>query len=269
MHELVLLNSELVQARDALLPAVSSGAQNGTGVFTTIAIYGGKPFLWEMHWRRLAEHSLKLGIDLGDFGADVTRQRLDELLVSNSVNNGRARITFVDGSPSKLWPVESDQGTNLVITTANLRPKPAQLRLYLSPYRINSASPLAGVKSCSYLDKILALEHARLRNFEEAVQLNERGEIASACMANIFWRKGGRLFTASLATGCLAGTTREFLLGKMECEQVEVGIEELRDADMIFLTSAGIGVLTVDEFEGRGLAGSGDPILELIPGRDQ
>jgi branched-subunit amino acid aminotransferase/4-amino-4-deoxychorismate lyase len=25
----------------------------GKGVFTTVAIFGGKPFLWEKHWRRL------------------------------------------------------------------------------------------------------------------------------------------------------------------------------------------------------------------------
>ena len=269
MHELVLFNSTLLGAEEALLPAVSSAAQNGKGVFTTIAIYGGDPFLWEMHWRRLAEHSRKLGVDLGNFGADVTRQRLDQLLKSNSVKDGRARVTFFDGSPSKLWPYESDQRTNLVITSADLRPKLEQVRLGLSPYLINSASPLAGVKSCNYLEKVLALESAKLRDLEEAVQLNERGEITSGCMANIFWRKGGRLFTPSLETGCLAGTTRKFVLSNLECDEVRIGIDELRDAHMIFLTSAGIGAICVDEFDGRGLEGSGDPVLELLPAGDQ
>ena len=268
MHELVLFNSTLVPAEQAILPAVSSGAQNAKGIFTTIAIHNGEPFLWEMHWRRLAEHARKLTIDLDEFGDDDTRDRLDQVLKSNSVKDGRARITFFDGSPSKLWPFESGQGTNLVITSADLRPKPRQMRLGLSPYPINSASPLAGVKSCNYLEKILALEDAQLRDFEEAVQLNERGEITSACMTNIFWRKAGQLFTPSLDTGCLAGTTREFVLSNLECEEVRVGIDELREADMIFLTSAGIGAILVDEFEGRRLKGSGDPILELLPRRD-
>src|SRR5688500_6140446 len=152
MHELVLFNSTLVPAEKALLPAVSSGAQNAKGVFTTIAIHGGEPFLWEMHWRRLSEHSSKVGIELGEFSAGVTRQGLDQLITSNAVIDGRARVTFFDGSPSKLWAYESGQGTNLVITTADLRPKPTRPKLGLSPYRINSASPLAGVKSCNYLE---------------------------------------------------------------------------------------------------------------------
>jgi branched-chain amino acid aminotransferase len=265
MHEIVLFNSTLLGAEEALLPAVSSAAQNGKGVFTTIAIYDGEPFLWERHWRRLAEHSIRVGIDLSPFDCDVTRRWLDRLLTSNLVKDGRARITFFDGSPSKLWPFPLDQGTNLVITTAGPRSKPRPLRLGLSPYRINSASPLAGVKSCNYLEKILALDDAKLRDFDEAVQLNERSEIASACMANIFWRNGGRLFTPSMATGCLAGTTREFVLGTVACEEVQAGIDQLREADMIVLTSAGIGAVMVDEFEGRRLEASNHPILELHP----
>ena len=267
MHELVLFNTRLVPAEEALLPAISSGSQIAKGVFTTIAIHDGEPLLWDLHWRRLAEHSLKVGVDLGDFCAEITRERLDQLLKSNSVKDGRARITFFDGSPSTMWPFESDQGTSLVITSADLRPKLRRVRLGLSPYRINSASPLAGVKSCNYLEKVLALEDAKLRALEEAVQLNERGEITSACMANVFWRRGGRLFTPSLDTGCLAGTTREFVLNSLECAEVRVGIDDLIGADMIFLTSAGIGAIRVDEFEGRRLEVSGDPILEVLPAR--
>ena len=269
MHELVVFNSTIVPAEKALLPAVSSGAQYAKGVFTTIAVHDGEPFLWDSHWRRLAEHSMKLGIDLGDFDSHTIRQWLDQLLQSNSVKDGRARITFFDGSPSKVWPFESDHGTSLVITSADRRPKPRKLILGVSPYRINSASPLAAVKSCNYLEKILALEDGKLRGFDEAIQLNERSEITSACMANIFWRKAGRLFTPSLATGCLAGTTREFAMNNLECEEVQAGIDELADSDMIFLTSAGLGVIRVDEFEGRRLEPGRDPILQLLPAHDQ
>jgi branched-subunit amino acid aminotransferase/4-amino-4-deoxychorismate lyase len=134
----------------------------------------------------------------------------------------------------------------------------------MSSYLVNSLSPLAGIKSCNYLEKILANDEARQRGFEECVQLNERGEVTSASMANIFWLKDGRLFTPAIKTGCLGGTTREFVLENIECDEVEVPIERLHNADEIFLTSAGIGIVQIQEFDGRLLNGDPHPITGLI-----
>ena len=111
----------------------------------------------------------------------------------------------------------------------------------------------------------MSYEEARGRGFGEALRLNERGHVASACMANVFWEKDGKLFTPSLSTGCLPGTTREFVLENFECEEVESGIEVLNSADRIFLTSAGLGVAAAAEFDARELDTSDHPLLGLIP----
>ncbi|HUR99515.1 MAG TPA: aminotransferase class IV, partial [Pyrinomonadaceae bacterium] len=66
-------------------------------------------------------------------------------------------------------------------------------------------------------------------------------------------------------SGCLAGTTREFVLENFECREVEIGLEELRLADEIFLTSAGLGIIQVAEFERRRLKGEAHPIMSLLP----
>jgi 4-amino-4-deoxychorismate lyase len=123
------------------------------------------------------------------------------------------------------------------------------------------------VKSCNYLEKIIAKDEAKQRGFDEAIQLNERGDVASACMANVFWRRSGKLFTPSLETGCLPGTTREFVLENIDCDEVALGIEELRTADEIFLTSAGLGVVQVAEFDGRKVQRNEHAIMKLVPSR--
>ena len=133
------------------------------------------------------------------------------------------------------------------MTTGDLREVPDKLRLTVSPFLVNSTSPLAGIKSCNYLENILALEEAKKRGFDEAVRLNERGEIVAACLANIFWRKNEQLFTPSLATGCLAGTTREFVLENETGFETKAGLEVLKNADEIFLTSAGLGICKISE----------------------
>jgi branched-subunit amino acid aminotransferase/4-amino-4-deoxychorismate lyase len=130
------------------------------------------------------------------------------------------------------------------------------MTLAVSPYRINTFSPLTGIRSLNYLEQVLSWEEAQAREFDEAVMLNERGEIAAATMANIFWVREGTVYTPALSTGAVAGVTRNTLLKLAEAESIPVieGVYELGDlveADEIFLTSANLGVALVTTFDFR------------------
>ncbi len=85
-------------------------------------------------------------------------------------------------------------------------------------------------------------------------------------MSNIFWLAGESLSTPALSTGCLPGTTREFVMERMDVTEVEAGVDELGMADAIFLTSAGLGVVAVDEFDGSAMPQTDHLIQRLIPG---
>ena len=237
----------------------------GKGIFTTIAIRDGEPFLWEKHWRRLTDNAAKVGIDLAEHAEVKTRDALEKSIATNNLTCGRARITFYDESLSEIWLGGDEHKTTLSIIVAEHRIIPQPFKLTVSPYIVNSRSPLAGVKSCNYLENILALDEATTRDFHEAVRVNELGQITSGCMANVFWLKDEKLYTPILATGCLAGTTREFVLENCDCEEVEVAINELDSVDAIFLTSAGIGVINVAQFDKKHLSDVGHPITTLLP----
>jgi len=236
----------------------------GKGIFTTIAIRGGEVFLWEKHWRRLIDNATKVGVDIAEHNERSTRDALDDAITTSGLTDGRARVTFLDESPSEIWTKGGERKTTLSIIVGGRRSVPKPFKLTVSPYQVNSSSPLAGVKSCNYLDNILALDEASTRGFHESVRVNERGHVTSACVANIFWLKDGQLFTPALSTGCLAGTTREFVLGNIDCEEVEVAINELDSAAAIFLTSAGIGIVEASRFDGRDLLESSHGILKYL-----
>ncbi len=70
-------------------------------------------------------------------------------------------------------------------------------------------------------------------------------------MANVFWKKDGAIYTPPLETGCLNGTTREFILENFAVEQRKAYLAELNSADEIFLASAGIGIVGC-KFENSG-----------------
>lgn len=259
MHSRIILNDELLEGAGARLPALAPAALYGRGVFTTLAIHNASPFLWQEHWTRLMLHADLANVNRSSLDEEKTLASLKSLIKANKVREGRARITLLANfAPEGFWSlkdVEQTPETHLLIMTGEAHEPPADaLALTVSPYRINTHSPLAGVKSVNYLEHLIAWEEARARDFHEAVFMNERGEVASATMANIFWVKDGTLHTPALQTGALAGTTRACILELAEELGIPVveGVNELAqvgDANEIFLTSAGLGVGMVTTFD--------------------
>jgi aminodeoxychorismate lyase len=262
----------MVEATKARLAAVSSATLYGRGVFTTVAVYDSKPFLWSKHWERLSAHAAKLGIDHTGCTEKSVGEAVKKLIAVNQVKNGRARVTFLARSSGDFWKtkLQNARKTDLLIMTGDPHRVSANgLSLAVSPYRVNTFSPLTGIKSLNYLDHVLSKEEARSRDFDEAVVLNERGEIVSATTSNIFWAKNGTVHTPTLSTGALAGITRECVIdiaSKHFIPVVEGAYEmtDLVDADEIFLTSSGIGVAPVTTFDFRRYAVEPESIVNII-----
>jgi len=229
-------------------------------------IINGEPWLWDKHWRRLIHGAAVLGIDTSGLAEANIRRDLNERIRTSGLTSVKARITINDERNSPLWSAEHhDVSPSVSILTAPLREVPTRFRLGISPFPVNSRSPIAGMKTCNYLDQLLALRTAMAGGFDEAVRLNERGHLTSAAMANIFWLKDDRIYTPALSTGCLAGTTREFVCENLGASEVEADLEELNDAEALFLTSAGLGVVRIADLEGRELAPVDHDILSVVP----
>jgi 4-amino-4-deoxychorismate lyase len=259
MHPVIYLNKSMVEATKARVAPVSSAMLYGRGVFTTVAIYNSQPFLWSKHWQRLTTHAQKLAVDYSGCTEKGVGDALRKLIAVNQVKDGRARVIMLARSGRDIWKTKTPgtKKTDLLIMTGDPQNVSANgLSLAVSPYRVNTFSPLSGIKSLNYLDHVLSWEEAQSRDFDEAVVLNERGEIVSATTANLFWAKDGTIHTPTLSTGALAGITRECVIEIANKHFIPLleGIYEmtdLTDADEIFLTSSSIGVAPVTTFDFR------------------
>jgi len=259
MHPVIYLNKTMVEATKARVAPVSSAMLYGRGVFTTLAIYNSQPFLWSKHWQRLTTHANRLDVDFTGCNEKNVGDALHKLISVNQVKEGRARVILLARHGRDIWKtrVAGAKKTDLLIMTGDPQKlAPAGLSLAVSPYRVNTSSPTVGIKSLNYLDHVLAWEEAQSRDFDEAVVLNERGEIVSATMASLFWTRNGTLHTPNLSTGALAGITRECVIDIANKHFIPVleGIYEmndLTDADEIFLTSSSLGVAAVTTFDFR------------------
>ena len=266
MHPVIYLNKSMVEATKARVAPVSSAMLYGRGVFTTVAIYNSKPFMWSKHWQHLTTHAAKLAVDYTGCNEKNVGEALQKLIAVNQVNEGRARVIMLARSGRDFWKMKSPgtKKTDLLIMTGEPQKVSANgLSLAVSPYRVNTVSPLSGIKSLNYLDHVLSWEEAQSRDFDEAVVLNERGEIVSATTANLFWAKDGTIHTPTLSTGALAGITRECVIEIANKHFIPLleGIYEmtdLTDADEIFLTSSSIGVAPITTFDFRRYAVNGN-----------
>ncbi len=150
MHPVIYLNKTMVEATKARVAPVSSAMLYGRGVFTTLAIHQNKPFLWTRHWRRLAAHARKLDVTLDDLTEKNVGDALQKLIAVNQVQVGRARVILLARSGRDIWQAKTPgaRKTDLLILTGEAqRVSPNGLSLAVSPYRVNTFSPLAGIRS--------------------------------------------------------------------------------------------------------------------------
>ncbi|MGH9943084.1 MAG: aminotransferase class IV, partial [Pyrinomonadaceae bacterium] len=108
MHRLVIHNHELTEAANAQLSVLAAAALYGRGVFTTLAVRGGRPFLWPQHWARLKAHAERLGIAHAEFAEAEAHDSLLRLLGANGVEEGRARLSLLAGGAiGGVWKIQA------------------------------------------------------------------------------------------------------------------------------------------------------------------
>jgi branched-subunit amino acid aminotransferase/4-amino-4-deoxychorismate lyase len=253
MDRLIFHNEQIVDATSATVAATLAGVQYGWGVFTTLRAYESRVFAFERHWGRLLRHSEKARVPV-TIGKDEAKRAINELIQANALVNGRIRLTILKGIAGSWRTNQEKESEVLIFTTSEQTPKTREMNLTISPYRLLSSNPLAGVKRTAMLENLLAYEEARSRSFDEAVILNERGEIVSATAGNIFWVEGIELCTPSLGTGCIAGITRAYVLEiakRINIHVVEASfpLPRLLDANEVFLTSTARGITPVRSYD--------------------
>jgi len=257
IHRFIFHNEELQAVEKARWSPGQAGLICGWGVFTTVRIVRGEAFAYERHWRRLEKDSGLTRMPLSYTGAKV-RLNLQEVIRANKVEEGCARIYLVWNNVGFWRSDEKAPEVDLVITTADVPSYPETVRLTVREHGRHAASPLAGVKTISWLNSVWAVLEAQREGFDEVVLLNERGEVSECTAANIFAVKGDKVVTPPLSSGCLEGVTRAVLeevapeAGVALVEQT-MRLEELYGAEEVFVTSTNRNVIGVREIAGRGI----------------
>jgi branched-chain amino acid aminotransferase len=227
MTDTVWLDGQLVDADAASVSAMDHGVTVGDGVFETMRLYGGVPFARRRHLDRMERSAAGLGLALPD--RSYLERAVEEVCAASGLDDGRVRLTVTTG----VGPAGSSRGDGpcTVLAVACPRdPLPPTIDVHVVPWTRNENSPLAGIKSTSYGENVVALARAKANGAGEAIFANTKGELCEGTGTNVAVLFDGRLVTPPLSSGCLAGVTRELAIERCGLEELAVPVGALAAA---------------------------------------
>ncbi|NNM45087.1 aminotransferase class IV [Knoellia koreensis] len=252
----VWVNGRLTGVDEPSIAALDHGVTVGDGAFETAKIDRGQVFAATRHARRLDRTLSGLGLPAADH--DYIAEGAKAVLEAGpQIEFGRLRYSVTGGA----GPLGSDRDDSPLtyIVTAAAQPRPPQsASVAVVPWVRNERSAVAGLKTTSYAENVVALAYAKERGAIEAVFANTRGELCECTGSNIFVVSGGVLLTPPLESGCLAGITREVVVewcreDGMDVREQTLPVEVLREADEVFITSSTKDVLGIHAVDDRAL----------------
>jgi branched-chain amino acid aminotransferase len=247
----IWVDGGLRDVSDATVSVFDHGLTVGDGVFETLKTVGRAPFAARRHLARLRRSAAALGIDVGH-DDECLLAAMACVVASTDWPEARVRVT-VTGGRSPLSSVRGDGPALVVIAAAPLAPREPDVAVAVVPWRRNEHGALAGVKSTSYAENVVALAYAHERGAGEAVFANTAGRLCEGTGSNVFVVVDGEVLTPPLSSGCLAGVTRDLVLETGAAREVDVDLTTFRDADEAFLTSTTRDVQPIRSIDGRPL----------------
>ncbi len=252
----VWVNGVLAGESEAVVSVFDHGLTVGDGVFETVKVLEGVPFALERHLERLVVSARGLGLPEPDL--DAVRDAIRHTLAAQPDRDEdlRLRITYTGG----VAPLGSDRGgadPTLVVAAAALPRRDPTAAVVTVPWPRNERGALAGLKTTSYAENVVALGYATTRGGDEALCADTTGRLCEGTGSNVVLEVDGRLVTPTLVTGCLAGVTRALVIEWCDVVEADVPLAALQATTEMFLTSTTRDVQPVHAVDGRQLVAPG------------
>ena len=125
----------------------------------------------------------------------------------------------------------------------------------------DASTPTQAKMGGNYLNSILATQDAKQRGFDEAILLDQSGDVSEAPGENIFLVKNNELITPPLTSSALNGITRKSIITiakdmGFKTKVRKVSKKELKLADEVFLSGTAAEITPVIQIDKKRIKGS-------------
>jgi branched-chain amino acid aminotransferase len=244
----IWFDGQLVDYDEAKIHVLTHGLHYGTGIFEGIRSYntdnGPAIFRLDDHIRRLFDsgkaYFMHFGYtrdDIKQFSIDTVRANdLSECYIRIIAFYGYGKLG-VNPLPNKVsvaiavwnWSEhikkeDNEQGINAMVSSwmkLDVRSMPTHAK---------------GVSN--YANSALARMEALKSGFDEAIMINSNGFVVEATAENIFFVKGGVLYTPPISTGALEGITRDTVIEITKQNSIQLRVENISRDELYFFEEA-------------------------------
>ncbi|MEO5783480.1 MAG: aminotransferase class IV [Ginsengibacter sp.] len=248
-------NDKIYKEGTSVITPDNRALRYGDGLFETIKTIKGKIQLRDYHFERLFAGMEMLQFTTPKhFTAKYLVDKIAELCKKNQHNSfARVRLMVFRGDGGlydaenvpnyiiQCWSIEQEKELNsngLIIDVYQHAKK--------------HCDKFANIKSNNFLPYVMAALHAKKLKVNDCIVLNNFERIADTTVANIFIIKDDVIYTPPLSEGCVAGVTRRLIIEKFSSDfkiiEKQFSIEELQNADEVFLTNSIKGIRWVRQF---------------------
>jgi branched-chain amino acid aminotransferase len=269
--EKIWFNGRLVPWGDATVHVLAHGLNYGTGVFEGMRAYqtadGPAVFRLDAHLERFFQSAAVYDLTIPYSVEELTDATL-ELIRANGLENAYLRpLAFFDAGTLSVWTKECPVTVAIAGFAIGeyLAGADQGVRVTVSPIRKfpSNAMP-ASAKACGqYINSARAVNDAQRRGFDEAILLNQRGEVSEGSGENIFVVKNGTIVTNDSSADILMGVTRDTMLQlardlSIPTRIAAITVEDLTSADELFFSGTAVEVTPIREIDGT-VIGAGTP----------
>ena len=259
--ELLNFNGEIVSATSGIILPNSRGFKYGDGVFETMLFRENKIHFAEDHINRLINGLTILDFTIPTYYTTTNFTGQINTLLKENKHNKTARIRLTAFRDEGGLYDEIKETPDYIIQTWALQESIGNwnekgLAIGICNNIKKSCDSLCNLKHNNFLPYVMGANLAKKNNWNDTVMLNSFGRVCDTTIANIFIIKNKIVYTPALQEGCVAGIIRKNLIvhlvkNKTEVIEKDITIEELMDADELFVTNSIQNIRWVQNIGGK------------------
>ncbi len=259
----VYLNGKFLPQDQAFVPVMDRGFVFGDGVYEVIPAYGGRLFRLDEHLRRL-DDSLA-GIRLNNPMSHTKWAKILKRVVNeNGAGEQSVYLQLTRGHAPREHGFPQNTPPTVFISSNPLTPvAEAQLKNGIAAISLEDIRwKHCHIKAISLLPNILLRQQAIDAGAQEAILIRD-GQVTEGAASNLFIVNDGLIKTPAKGPFLLPGITRDLILelaatNNIKYQESSFGLNELQQADEIWLSSSTKEILPVTKLDGK-TVGRGQP----------
>lgn len=257
--EILLFNGEERNSGEPLFTSHNRSFRYGDGLFESMRLVNGKLSFAQSHLSRLMLGVQLLQLRLPDNFISVSLENwCKKLAERNNITGGaRVRLTVFRNDGGYYHPLVNDASWILEMWAFDhneyvLNDKGFSVELFQDIRKpINKLSTLKTANAQLF---VLAGLYAKKMNVDDAILINQNGNVIEATGSSLFAVKNGVLYTSPLSEGCVAGVMRGVIMeiakeNRIAVYEVPLPLSIMLNSDEIFLTNAVKGIQWVSSYK--------------------